>query len=80
MDKSNAVTAEVKKLTARVTALERLMERTRRQKPVSEKQLAKALKRTQVENKAFIGKLIKRVGRGVGGVLKRAAPVVGRVT
>ena len=39
-----AITAQVKKLTARVEALERLLERILRQKPVSEKQLEKALR------------------------------------
>jgi hypothetical protein len=39
-----AVAAEVKKLTARVEALERLLERILRQKPVSEKQLERALR------------------------------------
>jgi hypothetical protein len=39
-----AVTAQVKKLTARVAALEKLLERILRQKPVSERQLEKALK------------------------------------
>ena len=39
-----AVVAQVKKLTARVEALERLLERIIRQKPVSEKQLERALR------------------------------------
>jgi DNA repair ATPase RecN len=39
-----ALAAQVKKLTARVEALERLLERILRQKPVSEKQLEKALR------------------------------------
>lgn len=39
-----AVTAQVKKLTARVEALEKLLDRILRQKPVSERQLEKALK------------------------------------
>jgi hypothetical protein len=38
------VAAQVKKLTARVEALERLLDRIVRQKPVSERQLEKALK------------------------------------
>jgi hypothetical protein len=36
--------AQVKKLTARVEALERLLQRILRQKPVSEKQLERALR------------------------------------
>lgn len=39
-----AVTAQLKKLTARVEALEKLLDRILRQKPVSERQLEKALK------------------------------------
>lgn len=39
-----AVAAQVKKLTARMEALERLLERILRQKPVSEKQLERALR------------------------------------
>jgi len=39
-----AVTMQVKKLTARVEALEKLLDRILRQKPVSERQLEKALK------------------------------------
>ena len=39
-----AVAAQVKKLTARVEALEKLLDRILRQKPVSERQLEKALK------------------------------------
>jgi len=39
-----AVTIQVKKLTARVEALEKLLDRILRQKPVSERQLEKALK------------------------------------
>ena len=39
-----AVTAQVRKLTARVEALEKLLDRILRQKPVSERQLEKALK------------------------------------
>ena len=39
-----ALAAQVKKLTARVEALERLPERILRQKPVSERQLERALK------------------------------------
>jgi hypothetical protein len=42
--KLNALTAEVKRLTGRVTALEKLLERIVRQKPVSEKQLERALR------------------------------------
>jgi len=38
------VAAQVKKLTARVEALEKLLDRILRQKPVSERQLEKALK------------------------------------
>jgi hypothetical protein len=41
--KLQALTVDVKQLTARVTALEKLLERIVRQKPVSEKQLQKAL-------------------------------------
>jgi hypothetical protein len=39
-----ALSAEVKKLTARVEALERLLQRIIQQKPVSERQLEKALR------------------------------------
>ena len=38
------ISAQVKKLTARVEALERLLQRIIKQKPVSERQLEKALK------------------------------------
>jgi outer membrane murein-binding lipoprotein Lpp len=40
----DALASEVKKLAARVGALEKLLERILRQKPVSEKQLCRALK------------------------------------
>jgi hypothetical protein len=40
----DALSAEVKKLDARVKALEKLLERILRQKPVSEKQLDIVLK------------------------------------
>jgi hypothetical protein len=40
----DAIAAEVKKLTARVGALEKLLERILRQKPVSEKQLERVLR------------------------------------
>ena len=43
--KLNALTADVKRLTARVAALEKLLERIVRQKPVSQKQLERALRR-----------------------------------
>ena len=43
--KLTALVADVKKLNARVGALEKLLERILRQKPVSEKQLDRALKR-----------------------------------
>jgi hypothetical protein len=39
-----ALSAEVKRLTARVQALERLLERIIQQKPVSERQLERALR------------------------------------
>jgi hypothetical protein len=39
-----ALAAQVKKLTARVEALERLLQRIIQQKPVSERQLEKALR------------------------------------
>jgi hypothetical protein len=39
-----APSAEVKKLTARVEALERLLQRIIQQRPVSERQLEKALR------------------------------------
>ena len=39
-----ALASQVKKLTAGVEALERLLERFLRQKPVSERQLERALK------------------------------------
>jgi hypothetical protein len=39
-----AVTAQVKKLSARVEALEKLLDRILRQKPVSERQLERALR------------------------------------
>jgi hypothetical protein len=42
--KLTALVADVKKLNARVGALEKLLERILRQKPVSEKQLDRALK------------------------------------
>ena len=42
--KLTALVADVKKLNARVEALEKLLERILRQKPVSEKQLDIALK------------------------------------
>jgi outer membrane murein-binding lipoprotein Lpp len=45
--KLDALAAEVKKLNARVGALEKLLERILRQKPVSEKQLDRALKVTR---------------------------------
>ena len=38
------LSSQVKKLTARVEALERLLQRIIQQRPVSEKQLEKALK------------------------------------
>ena len=40
----DALASEVKKLAARVGALEKLLERILRQRPVSEKQLYRALK------------------------------------
>ena len=40
----DAIRAELKKLSARVTALEKLLDRIIRQKPVSGRQLEKALK------------------------------------
>ena len=39
-----ALSAQVKKLTARVEALERLLQRIIQQRPVSERQLEKALR------------------------------------
>ena len=39
-----AITAQIKKLTPRVEALEKLLDRILRQKPVSERQLEKALR------------------------------------
>ena len=39
-----ALTTEVKKLTARVEALERLLQRIIQQRPVSERQLERALR------------------------------------
>ena len=42
--KLDALAADVKKLNARVAALEKLLERILRQKPVSEKQLYQTLK------------------------------------
>jgi hypothetical protein len=39
-----ALTAQVKKLTARVEALERLLQRIIQQRPVSKRQLEKALR------------------------------------
>jgi DNA-binding SARP family transcriptional activator len=39
-----ALTTEVKKLTARVDALERLLQRIIQQRPVSERQLERALR------------------------------------
>jgi len=68
--KPEAATSQVKKLAARVEALERDRERTLRQKLVSEKQLEKALNKAQVANMAFIGKLIRKVGRAVGSVVR----------
>ena len=43
-----ALAAEVKSLKARIGALEKLLERILRQKPVSEKQLEKALRARSV--------------------------------
>ena len=40
----NALSAQVKMLTARVEALERLLQRIIQQKPVSERQLERALR------------------------------------
>jgi len=40
----DAIRAELKKLSARVAALEKLLDRILRQKPVSERQLERALK------------------------------------
>ena len=40
----DAIKRELKQLSARVAALERLLDRIMRQKPVSERQLEKALK------------------------------------
>ncbi|MGA7545949.1 MAG: hypothetical protein WBW08_09030 [Methyloceanibacter sp.] len=44
----DALASEVKKLAARVGALEKLLERILRQKPVSEKQLHQTLKNSGV--------------------------------
>jgi hypothetical protein len=44
----DALASEVKKLAARVGALEKLLERILRQRPVSEKQLCRALKSCSV--------------------------------
>jgi hypothetical protein len=44
----DALASEVKKLAARLGALEKLLERILRQKPVSEKQLHQALKSSGV--------------------------------
>jgi outer membrane murein-binding lipoprotein Lpp len=44
----DALSAEVKKLNARVGALEKLLERIFRQKPISEKQLQQMLKSRSV--------------------------------
>jgi outer membrane murein-binding lipoprotein Lpp len=68
--KPDAVTSQVKKLTARVDALEKRLERTLRQKPVLEKQLEKALNQAQVANVAFLGKLVRKAAKAVGGVVR----------
>ena len=44
----DALASEVKKLAARIGALEKLLERILRQKPVSEKQLHQTLKSSGV--------------------------------
>lgn len=46
----NAVKAELKQLSARIGALEKLLERIVRQKPVSEKQLHQALREAGLAN------------------------------
>jgi hypothetical protein len=49
------VAAQVKKLTTRVEALEKLLERILRQKPVSERQLERALKSRNVRSQEIRG-------------------------
>jgi hypothetical protein len=49
------VAAQVKKLTTRVEALEKLLERILRQKPVSERQLERALKSRNVRSQEMRG-------------------------
>jgi hypothetical protein len=44
-----AIRAELKKLSARVTALEKLLDRIVRQRPVSEQQLKQALKSASLD-------------------------------
>jgi hypothetical protein len=44
-----AIRAELKKLSARVTALEKLLDRIVRQRPVSERQLKRALKSASLD-------------------------------
>jgi hypothetical protein len=50
-----AVAAQVKKLTTRVETLEKLLDRILRQKPVSERQLEKALKSRNVSSQEIRG-------------------------
>ena len=49
------VAAQVKKLTTRVEALEKLLGRILRQKPVSERQLERALKSRNVRSQEIRG-------------------------
>jgi hypothetical protein len=65
-----AIASQMKKLTRRVATLDRQLERSLRQKPVSEKQLEAALNRAQAANVAFVGNLFKKAGRAVGRVVK----------
>jgi hypothetical protein len=46
----DAISRELKQLSARVAALEKLLDRITRQKPVSERQLEKALKSRAAQN------------------------------
>jgi hypothetical protein len=66
----NSIASQLKKLTRRVAMLDRQLEHSLRKKPVSEKQLEAALNRAKAANVAFLGKLFKKAGRAVGGVVK----------
>ena len=60
--KLHQLTAEVKRLAARVAALEKLLERIVRQKPVSEKDLERALRRVGVGASEAAGTRVRGTG------------------